>query len=195
VAERDPACCEILVKIIRFLEVLPCLRILLDQEVVRAHCIPRDSRVRVGTDQFMRNIIELTLFVQLNEDTAVQRHHLDVKWIVINDLLEYLIRLLKVLVIEILFSLYEPDVQRFLLIQQVQDGHYSCAHWWCSSALPFVLLDHRGINVHIISVHEMWSTERLSLVIIFKEIVFYSSGAHAIAVTRILHLESQALLF
>lgn len=110
-AERDPACREILVKIICFLEVLPCLRILLDQEVVRAHCVPRDSRVRVGTDQFMRNIIELTLFVQLNEDTAVQRHHLNVKWVVINDLLEYLIRLLKVLVIEILLCLYKPDVE------------------------------------------------------------------------------------
>jgi hypothetical protein len=59
----------------------------------------------------MRNIIELTLFVQLNEDTAVQRYNLNVKRVVVNYLLEYFIRLLKVLVIEILFSLYEPDVQ------------------------------------------------------------------------------------
>lgn len=109
--ESYPACCEILVKIICFLEVLPGLRILLDQEVVGAHSIPRDGRVRVGTDQFVRNIIELTLFVQLNEDTAVQRHHLNVKWIVVDDLLEYLICLLKVLVIEILLSLYKPDVE------------------------------------------------------------------------------------
>ena len=109
--KRDPACREVLVKIIRLLEVLPCLRILLDQEVVRPYCVPRDSGVRVCTDQFMRNIIELTLFVQLNEDTAVQRYNLNVKRVVVNYLLEYFIRLLKVLVIEILFSLYEPDVQ------------------------------------------------------------------------------------
>jgi len=59
----------------------------------------------------MRNIIELTLFVQLNENTAVQRYNLNVKRDIVNYLLEYFIRLLKVLVIEILFSLYEPDVQ------------------------------------------------------------------------------------
>jgi hypothetical protein len=138
----------------------------------------------------MRNIIELTLFVQLNEDTAVQRYDLNVERVVVNYLLEYFIRLLKVLVIEILFSLYEPDVQRFLLIQQVQDGHYSCAGWGRASARPFGLLDHRGVDVHVESVHELRSTQRLSLVIIFKEIVFNASGAYAVAVIRVLHSES-----
>lgn len=67
----------------------------------------------------MCDIIELTLLIQLDEDTAVQRHHLNVKWIVIDNLFEYLVSLLKVLVVEILLSLYEPGVERFLLVQQV----------------------------------------------------------------------------
>ena len=106
----------------------------------------------------MRNIIELALLVQLDEDAAVQRHHLNVKWIIINNLLEDLVSLLKVLIIEILLSLYKPDVERFLLVQQIQDWHHGCAHRARSSTLPFILLDHGRIDVHVVSIHEVRST-------------------------------------
>ena len=46
-AKCDPRSCEVLVQIIRFLEVLTGLRVLFNQKIVGTYCVPRDGRVWV----------------------------------------------------------------------------------------------------------------------------------------------------
>ena len=115
--ESNPTCCKVLIQVVSLVEVLPCLWILLDQEVVRPNCIPRYRRVRISTDQLMRYIVKLSLLTQFNQYAAEEGNHINVVRIVVDDPFQDFVASLVVLLVEELLSLDVEDIIRFLLVQ------------------------------------------------------------------------------
>ena len=67
----------------------------------------------------MGHMVKLTLFIELDHDTAKQGHSLDIVRILIFDFFESFIALVEVVLIKELFCLNEPDIKRILLIQHL----------------------------------------------------------------------------
>ena len=92
------------------------MRILLNKVVVGAHSVPRDSRVRVSFNKFVSNVVQFALFIKLNHDTAKQRNCFDIIWVLVLYFLKSFIALVKIVLVEKLLGLDEPDIEGVLLV-------------------------------------------------------------------------------
>lgn len=104
-SKSNPAGCKVSVDVVGLGEVLAGLRVLFDQEVVAAHGKPRNGRVGVGAHQFVSQVVQLTLFIQLDKDTTEQRSYFNIVRIIVTDFLDDVVSLPKVLLVKALFCL------------------------------------------------------------------------------------------
>ena len=81
-------------------------------------------------------MIELTLLVELNQHAAEKRNGLYVVRVFVLDFLQSLVGLVEIVLVEVLLGLDEPNIQRVLLVQQIENGHL---------CLPQLLLRRRGL--------------------------------------------------
>ena len=159
-AKCNPAWCKVFVKVVGFLKVLASLRVLLDQEVIASNCIPGDCRVGVGTDQFVSQVVEFTLFLLLDEYTAEKWHNLHVKRIFFDYFAEHIVCFSKLLFVCQLFCLNKSDLEGILFCEKLHDSHLHSIH-------SLFLVSERRCNFN----RFFGCSQALHLVVCIKDIV------------------------